>query len=804
MIYSKIKQKCLEHSIQLIKNHEWIKLQLILRDSPKQLTEVSDVLEIELLKGETNIGPFLKRKKNKINFSRPITLSLELLSFKPNTLSKKCKEYLCKKLFPHLNEMSDDNNELFVRALGHVIIDIFKDKTTKYPKILKPLINHLPTEIIEIFPIIVKNGWFALGFLYIRKYPPIIEMFEAETKKVFENHNYNYWQFKDMLKILDNKYPNAISIMNGVRNERKSIFYKNLMDMENKNIDFKWFNEYEYYFSVGVDLYTYQELNETVSKLINLEIVNDHSNNNSRWINLCLIQIGWAKRRNVLEKFIEKLIELNYYQVVTDFFKEFPEKILDFKEMLIQDPSFIYSDLYEDLFEEFQFNDPLAIFESWLKVGFNFSHLISIFYKNKPELESQFTKILEGHYNNIDFSNFTENYDSINLNSILFKVTNGYYPKYSIKFIQEKIDELLSNISSYPFFDPYLSKHLFNNFNLLKKETQNKIISVLVQQKKYHVFIRFIQIKYDNFKEYLDRILSMKPENSPETRSYVILLQMIIRKELHNESVFEKLLQRLKKIENVYEKAQLLSYLGYHEEASKDFKDLANKELSLPSLIYIYVDYRLEELEIKGQEFTLYEFSLLNNEVTQILVDFAEYNINKSRNSQFLFKERYYHGRLLFSYGIMLLNYQMYEQAEDNLSEASEFLSGLTSTSRIPEEVRTIINILERIIITIYQLIPVIMQHKDSNFKNINRILKTELRAIVQNADLDDIKRKKISEEIDKLIFDENGHLYQFKGEIPAPFCPKPPIVNRKYCKNERLETIFEWDVKNDTKFYFE
>ncbi|GAH01559.1 unnamed protein product, partial [marine sediment metagenome] len=159
-------------------------------------------------------------------------------------------------------------------------------------------------------------------------------------------------------------------------------------------------------------------------------------------------------------------------------------------------------------------------------------------------------------------------------------------------------------------------------------------------------------------------------------KSYIYILQIIIRKTIDDRDIFAKCLKKLNSIEDSYEKAQLLSYLGHHMEALNAYTRVIENEITIPSLAYTLIDYKLEYLELKIHTFTMNDFSTLSSEILEILQDFVDYNINKNKKTQFLFKQNYYHGRLLLSNGILLINYKSYIEAVECLDQAYEFLSG--------------------------------------------------------------------------------------------------------------------------------
>ncbi len=800
MKFIELKNDCIKKTLELIKNHEWITINKILKDSPKQLIDVSKNIEEELLKGYIDKNKIFIRGENRLE--RPFLICIELIINNERSFTSKFKTLICDKIFPDSENLNEQQLELFVKALGIEIIQQIGEIISEYPRVVKFLINHYPEKIQDFFPIIIDNGWWDLGFLLIHQYPPLLKHYRHEAEKLFMEHNYNRWQYNDMRELLVKNYSDVVDLMDQVRNERRSLFYEKLKTTSDNPEDLSWLYDKQPYFSVGIDLFTDDEIRNIIRIILSLEFYRNHDDKNFYWANWCLIEIGWVKKRNLFEEFIEKLFELDYYQVIGDFFKEFPLKIKDSKDLFLKEPSFIYSDLFKEYFSYFEIVNPSKVFEGWLKKGFPFSHLIAIFYHNYPELENEFTIILENYYNEMNFANPSEDYHSIDLGNILTKVTEGFYPKYSISFLQNKLKEFLSSRENITWFNPYLGTHLANNFNLLEEALQDQILLILLER-RLGTLARFLMVNFSNFKKYINKILNYEPKDLQYTRSYVYIIQIIIRKTINETDIFTKCLKKLNSLEDSYEKAQLQSYLGHHEEALNAYTGVIENEITIPSLAYTLIDYKIDYLELNIYTLTMNDFSTLSNEILEILEHFINYNLNQNKKGQFIFKASYYHGRLLLSYGILLINYRSYEEAKDCLDQAYEFLSGLINP-KLPQETETIINTYERIASLLIQLIPIIKNNKESHYNRLNSILKVELASIIKNLESTDPKLNRIIEEINLLTFDEKGCLKQLKCDLPASFCPRPPNINRKYLQNEDGDIIYEWNNKNMPKLYYD
>ena len=78
MKFIELKNDCIKKTLELIKNHEWITINKILKDSPKQLIDVSKNIEEELLKGYIDKNKIFMSGENRLE--RHFLICIELIN----------------------------------------------------------------------------------------------------------------------------------------------------------------------------------------------------------------------------------------------------------------------------------------------------------------------------------------------------------------------------------------------------------------------------------------------------------------------------------------------------------------------------------------------------------------------------------------------------------------------------------------------------------------------------------------------------------------------------------------------------
>ncbi len=117
--YKQIKEDSIKQTEEFLLNGNWSSLRLILKSSPKQITQLASIplFEKKVISEEAFLPSFFfERNKNKF-LSDPIELILNLMTENPGIFSNKLKEFLLEKILPTSETLSGNAQEKINNAL---------------------------------------------------------------------------------------------------------------------------------------------------------------------------------------------------------------------------------------------------------------------------------------------------------------------------------------------------------------------------------------------------------------------------------------------------------------------------------------------------------------------------------------------------------------------------------------------------------------------------------------------------------------------------------------------------------------
>ena len=112
-----------------------------------------------------------------------------------------------------------------------------------------------------------------------------------------------------------------------------------------------------------------------------------------------------------------------------------------------------------------------------------------------------------------------------------------------------------------------------DHFNLFEKSLQKQIINYFIEGKNLSEIEFFLIRKFQNFEDYLPRILEFEPEHELQSEHFIKVLELIIKKKWNDPILKRQLINCLSKQKCCHKKAEVYSFLG-ELRFSKDVLDL--------------------------------------------------------------------------------------------------------------------------------------------------------------------------------------------------------------------------------------
>ncbi|MFW9874114.1 MAG: hypothetical protein ACFFG0_13490, partial [Candidatus Thorarchaeota archaeon] len=661
----------------------------------------------------------------------------------------------------------------------------------------------------KFLPYFISKKWNSFIYIILENNLEIIDTYYNEIKKFFQKHILNKREYNLMRNLLIDNYPEILSIIETTRLDFKEIFLNKLTIQSQEKIESDWFIKNFKILEYSFDLFSDDELIDVISKLLNLNVPHKpRENDDSYWINLCLLTIDWGGKSNLFSSFRDEMIKLNYYQPVSDYIKKNPNRVDKFEKWLINIFGYINPEILDDYPEKINLQEIVKSFKYLLKENYNISILIEKFYELYTDFTDDFTSILEDYFKKIDFANHNINSDF--LFHVFLGTNKKYYPNWDIDFFQNIIEQYLSINENREFFNPFPSLYFSKNFNFLSENIKKDIIFLLVKYKRFNCIAYSLDINFEGFKEYLDDFLKIQIEYFAESRSLIGILRRFIIKNSFNQEIMGKIKEKLKELSPTFEKAQLINYLGDTNQAYQCLEEVINNEIVFPVKIYLYVFYKtyyLEHLVLVSFNNSLNLSEIYENtgEIDTFSEDYFIYNLDLKEARKFKFHKLYYEARLYFLQGLQLLNIENYLESEKAFVKAKNIFQNLSKSKIITEETREIVVIYFKISNFITLLIAKIERRRDSDLAHINKLLLREFDLYINDIAVKSGKINKIIDNLRNFIFDiEENRLKMINFESPTSFCPIRSNLLSKYLFNSVQELIYEWDENNIQSILFE
>ena len=716
----------------------------------------------------------------------------------PTIFSNELREFLLIKILPTSEILSGNAQEKINNALGDYLIETRGESLTAYPRLFENLVSKYPREISNFLPKIFELKWWYLAYRLFNLLPELINLHPEYVKTSIENISLNIYQFREFKKICEKT---NISLYKTIENHLKIEFrehFKALISISAEQLTIEWLKEKKFDLSTGILFYTEKELKIIIKHLLKLKIKWDHTNSISIIISQFLYFIQTNGKSHLLKEFLKEYNDLGYNlirdyiryeQLDNELIKELEISIFDIVD---KDPK-INSQLIDLLFGK----NVVEAFKYHLESYPNKPHIFSVFFKAKPELAKEFTKVLENYYENINFGETPTKNHTYEYSDILFGTFRNNSSQFSSKFFILKIKEYLSNTRNREWFNPW-SMNLLNNFDKMDEGLQQDIINLLIERKRYNSLSYSLARTPEKFSNFINQFLEMRSDNEGEIRSIIGIFILILRNYISDKIVFEKLKDMLFLMPNTYDKGLFLSFLGEKEKALECFAESLNKEISLSQKIFILTDYILEFLDTINVDGSIINLIALEEDIEQLKDDFDSFNIIKESSRKFPFKFHFLKARFMLFMGIIHMNLDDYDLSRQKLQEAETIFNNLLKSKNIPLYNKDIIKIYENISSVLSTFIKRIENlKKENNISQLNHEFSEQIKGIEFNPSSEDIKTKRIRISLENLCFTDGGKLKQLRFELPVNFCPLPQPIESIHIKIKSLgQKFFPWNHK--------
>ncbi len=807
--YKQIKEDLFKQSEEFLLNGDWSIIRLILKSSPKQITQLAKIplFEKKIISEEGFVPSFFFERNERKYLSDPIELILNLITENPRIFSNKLREFLLDKILPISETLSGNAQEKINNALGYYLIETRGESLTEYPKLFENLASKYPRKISNFLPKIFELKWWDLAFRLFNLVPELINLHLEYVKTSIENISLNIYQFRNFKKILEKT---NIRLSKTIENDLKIKFrdyFKEFISLSAEKLTIEWLKEKKLQLSTGILFYTEKELKEIIKKLLKFKIKWDHTDSISNVISQFLYFIQTGGKNHLLKDFLLGYKDLGY-NIIRDYirYEKLDNDLIKKLEISIfdivdQDPK-INAQLIDSLYGK----KVVEAFKYHLENYVNKPQIISVFFKAKPELGKEFTKILENYYENINFGEPPTKDHIFEYSSVIFGSFGDYSSHFSSNFFITKVKEYLSNTRNREWFNPW-SMNLLNNFDKMDKDLQQDIINLLIERKRYNsIFFSLVRTP-EKFSNFINQFLEMTSDNESEIRSIIGIFKLILRNYISDKIIFKKLKDMLFLIPNTYDKGLFLSFLGEKEKALECFVESLNKEVSLSQQIFILTDYILEFLDTINIEWSIINLKALEADIEQLKDDFDSFNIIKESSRKFPFKYHFLKARFMLFMGIFYLNLDDYDLSYQKLHETEIIFKNLLKSKNIPTYNKAIIKIYGDISSVLSTFIKRIENlKKENNITQLEQEFSEQIKGIEFSPSSEDMKTERIRLSLKNLYFTDDGKLKQLRFELPANFCPLPPPIESISIINLHLMNNFHpWNhnLEINTNFEF-
>ncbi|MFX0141159.1 MAG: hypothetical protein ACFFDN_46400, partial [Candidatus Hodarchaeota archaeon] len=539
---------------------------------------------------------------------------------------------------------------------------------------------------------------------------------------------------------------------------------------------------------------------------ISFNIPRDHQESiNCGWINWIFWEILWNGKAYNFKNHIEDLITLKYYQVVTGYFDQYPEDLENYSMDILSKihPNNLLN-LIEKYFPFFNIKNPEKLFEKIIEssnIESSYSKLVIKF----PKYKRKFTEIIKSYIDKFDLSeSYEENLDILRISLVLLSDSWRSLPKpeFEPSYIQEKLTQYLSNPKNAEFFNTSSSTSLSKNFHLFTPEFQKNIITLSSKMHRFSFFLILARYNPNSFLELFDDIIKMNPKDEVDLRTYIYILKFYIVNN-KKQNLINKVINKLQTLELSYEKAQLFSYLGKKSQTLEILSHLMEKEEYFLELLFIYVDYISEYIEVNLDGLNRLDIEELIDNIILLKNEYNKYNLRQDRSKKFNFKTKFLLARLKFLYGQSFFSESDFDQAYEQFEESEEIFNKLMDVKPLPKEEKQELEIYYQVVRNFKLFLNQIISDTDYNIDIINQNLKKKILMIEEKYKIDNLKTVRLFQNLKEIQIDSEKNMKFVKFERPATFCPFPikfqnislDIIYDEI--NEKSKLIYQWNSNN-------
>ncbi len=812
ILYNTIYEQICSKTKILIEEEKWEELEKLYRISPNQLSLFSDEIE-ENLKTSQLIkeSPLVKREYETetnieyYSYNLVFWLTLEVLKRDRSFFTQDFKNDVCSIIFSFMkeNQVNSAACKDFTEGLHDEIKEMYQAELVNIPNLLVHMIEKEPDIGIRLYDKIVEKEFYEIGFNILIKHPDLIETHLNEVKKLFQNVILNKLQYNTFTHPLIELHPELKLVIDEHRIKLKYDFYNKLLYSESNGVYHDWFEKNHRIFSFCLDLYEEDELDKIVKRLMGLNVEYSYDSRESYWINLCLLEIGWLRKRDFFHDYISDLTELKYQQVVRDYYFQYPEKIKDNQDQILKIQYFSL-DLLEKKLDYFQIDDPVALFKEFLTSQYNILVLKKVFYQQYKELIHKLNETIKNYLNQIDVSNLNTNQKSnISYVHYIFEILCGHYsiyiPDFEIGYFQDILTKILSVDWIAEIFNPISSLYIPRNFEKFELGFQKKIIDLLIENNRLYCIETFLQINFLAFEPHIDRILEYIPQEPHEAIHFVKVISIVLKSSFGNLEVTQKAKRILQDLNPSPEKVQLYTFLGDLNLSKEILDELLDREQALPYAINLILDLNsiLFEISIKNNESI--DYNAYIDEIANLKTQIESYSSDTTTLQNFTFKQTNLNARLFLYQGFLELQNENEIKSIEFFRKARDLLQQLKSTKVIKKTTKVILEAYYNISSFFHDNVANIINKLNQGVEIANHFLEESLNSLFEQFDQSNIQNSRIIGELQNLRFDvSTKNLYQINYEIPTKFCPKPPLITKRSLYKINNELVQEWNENND------
>lgn len=738
----------------------------------------------------------------------------EIVRYKKSYFKQEFKNLLIDRIQNQISSIQSSDLELICNAVGIEIIKRFNLEILKDKHLLSVLIETNPSLIKEYFQEIIQRKYYSHGYVLIDLVPELIPQFSKEIKLILDNIKLFKSHYSNAIERIFSEYDEIRDYLIKKREREKYEFLKRinniLEDLENFEIESTWLQDNSHFLTENVDMYNNKELELIIKTIIALKIQYKSKKPKTYWTGRCFISISHANKKELFKGYINELLDLGYFQVVKEFLEDFPHLIQNYKENLLENlESHMIFEIFTKFNKEFRLEHPENIFIDMFRQEYSFDLLYFSFYENYPSRIPLFNKLLEDYFNK---ASYNSDYDISNYIRKIFGTRNSIKLNYSIDFLNQKLDEYMNNEKAIEFFRPRDSIYLIHNFNNIREDLKINLVRTIFKHQWFEEYGSLLNLEFSSSKEYFDEFLKCIPPDEYNLFVFYEILKIMIRNEQGNGLLHKKIFNKMKELSSHISKAQILSFLGFHQNSSEEYINLIKNEYKLPNSIVLYIDYKLEYIESSIELLKHNDITNAIDELGEIKTRFFEYNKNDERISIFNFKYQNYKARLLFAKGIFLLQDWKFNNAKEIFIKSSIIYKNLMESFITTDESKLIFSIYKEIN-NIFQnkiiLIESSIKNGNPSLKDINKRLKSEFKRMLSILPPNSLKLSRIKNPIEQILITSKNVLKQIKLEPPTLFCRNEPLLNGKVLKKvdyeldsngnvtEKYDKILEWDSQN-------